>query len=421
VNYKPHPWEIILAQPVLQPGDAVPDVAIVGAGPVGLSAALACHALKLRTVIVESESETRVRPGSRALFLHREPLTELATYEPGIDDQILDAGMLWAGRRYYFRNREFYRRSFAPETSKAHGTSLSQADTERILMRAVRAHGIPILWDTTVTGVHVDDDGVALVTDRGPDVRARYAIACDGARSVVRKALGINMSGENLDSRWVIVDVGEVEGGALTPELYFHYEHPALDGLNILILPFRGGWRIDVQCKTQADLDRMSTPEGVRQWLPKVMDPRYAEDIRWISTYRFNKLAAERFTDEKRRVLLAGEAGHLFPPFGGRGLNSGIIDATHAARAIANALVAPSPAAARAVIDEVAADRADAAIFNMEAAAIGVRIMAPNSLWTRLKREAAVAVMPWSKRARYWLSLGPNGIVGGRPGKAGIY
>jgi 3-(3-hydroxy-phenyl)propionate hydroxylase len=405
----------------LDSGDAVADVAIVGAGPVGLSAALACRGLGLRTTIVESESESRTRPGSRALFLHREPLTELAKYEPGIDEQILDAGMLWAGRRYYFREREFYRRSFPPETSKAHGTSLSQADTERILLCAVRARGIPIQWDTTVTGLRVDDDGVALTTNAGADVRARYAIACDGARSVVRKALGINMIGENLDSRWVIVDVGETEVGAPTPELSFHYEHPALDGLNVLMLPFRGGWRIDVQCKTQADVERMSTPEGVRQWLPKIMDARYAEDIRWISTYRFNKLAAERFTDEKRRVLLAGEAGHLFPPFGGRGLNSGIIDATHAACAIAGALVASDSAAARAIIDDVATDRADAAIFNMEAAAIGVRIMAPDSLWTKLKREAAVAVMPWSKRARYWLSLGPNGIVGGRPGKAGIY
>jgi 3-(3-hydroxy-phenyl)propionate hydroxylase len=402
-------------------GDPVPDVAVIGAGPVGLTAALACHGLGLRTLIVEAESEGRVRPGSRAIFLHREPLSELATFEPGIDEQILDAGMLWAGRRYYFRGREFYRRTFPPETSKAHGTSLSQADTERILMRAARARGIRFLWDTTVSGVRVDDDGVTLATDSGIEVRARYVIACDGARSVARKALGITMAGENLDSRWVIVDVGDIESGALPPELVFHYEHPAMNGLNVLLLPFRGGWRVDVQCKTQADIDRMGSPDGVREWIPKIMDARYADRIQWISTYRFYKLAAERFTDEKRRVLLAGEAAHLFPPFGGRGLNSGIVDATHAARAIAQALVAPSPAAARALIDEVATDRADAAIFNMEAAAIGVRIMAPDSLWTKLQREAAVAIMPWSKRARYWLSLGPNGIVGGRPGKAGIY
>jgi 3-(3-hydroxy-phenyl)propionate hydroxylase len=262
---------------------------------------------------------------------------------------------------------------------------------------------------------------VAFGTASGLTIRGRYAIACDGARSVTRKALGIEMDGENIDSRWVIVDVGDIDENALPPELVFHYEHPNLGGLNVLLIPFKGGWRIDIQCKTQADLERMGTEAGVREWIPKVMDRRYADRIRWISTYRFNKLAAQRFTDEKRRILLAGESAHLFPPFGGRGLNSGIIDATRAAGAIAQALVAPTPAAANALIDEVANDRRDAARFNMEAAAIGVRIMAPVSLWEKLKREAAVAVMPWSRKARYWLSLGPNGTVGGRPGKAGIY
>jgi 3-(3-hydroxy-phenyl)propionate hydroxylase len=389
----------------------VADVIVVGAGPVGLSAALACRALGLRTIVVEAESVDRARPGSRALFLHAEPLSELAKCVPGIDREILDVGMLWSGRRYYFSGKEFYRRTFPPETGKTHGTSLSQAETERILMRAARSRDIDFRWDTMVTDVRVDDESVAVETAGGQTIRGRYLIACDGARSATRKALGIAMDGENLDSRWVIVDVGDIDHGSLPPELVFH----------VLLVPFKGGWRIDVQCKTQADLERMGTEAGVREWIPKIMDARYADQIRWISTYRFNKLAAERFTDDNRRVLLAGEAAHLFPPFGGRGLNSGIIDATRSARAIAQALVASSPSAAREIIDEVANDRRDAARFNMEAAAIGVRIMAPNSIWTKVKRRAAVAALPWSRRARYWLSLGPNGTVGGRPGKAGIY
>jgi 3-(3-hydroxy-phenyl)propionate hydroxylase len=399
----------------------VADVIIVGAGPVGLTAALACWSHGLRTIVLEAESADRVRPGSRALFLHTEPLSELAKCVPGIDHEIIDAGMLWSGRRYYFAGKEFYRRTFPPETGKTHGTSLSQAETERILMRAARSRDVDFRWDTSVADVRVDDEFVTVETAAGHTIRGRYLIACDGARSATRKALGITMDGENLDSRWVIVDVGDIDNSTLAPELVFHYEHPALNGLNVLLVPFKGGWRIDVQCKTQADLERMGTEAGVREWIPKIMDARYANEIRWISTYRFNKLAAQCFTDDKRRVLLAGEAAHLFPPFGGRGLNSGIIDATRSARAIAQALAAPSASDARTIIDEVANDRRDAARFNMEAAAIGVRIMAPNSTWTKVKRRAAVAVMPWSRRARYWLSLGPNGTVGGRPGKAGIY
>jgi 3-(3-hydroxy-phenyl)propionate hydroxylase len=415
------PWDDktgILASTLPDSVDDIPDVAVVGAGPVGLTAAIAARARGLRTIVIEAESENRTRPGSRALFLHTEPLAELAKHAPGIDTKIYDAGMLWGGRRYFFRGKEFYRRTFPPASSRAHGSSLSQVETERILIDEVRAQRIPIRWNTSVTGVHVDDGGVTLETDANTTIRARYVIGCDGARSAIRKAVGIAMAGENLDSRWVIVDVGEIEKNALPPEMLFHYEHPALDGLNVLIIPFKGGWRIDVQCKTQADVDKLGSPEGVRAWIPRIMDAGYADTIRWISTYRFNKLTAERFTDDSRRVILAGEAAHLFPPFGGRGLNSGIMDAVGAVDAISRALVATTPAEAKAIIDEVATDRRDAARFNMEASAIGVRIMSPKTLAEKAKRRAAVAIMPWSKRARYWMSLGPNGTVGGRPGKA---
>jgi 3-(3-hydroxy-phenyl)propionate hydroxylase len=399
--------------------DDIADVAIVGAGPVGLTAAIAARAHGLRTIVIEAESEDRIRPGSRALFLHSAPLANLAKHAPGIDTKIYDAGMLWGGRRYFFRGKEFYRRTFSPESSRAHGSSLSQVETERILMDAVcEQSGEPILWNTSVTNLHVDDDGATLETNAGTSIRARYVIGCDGARSAIRKAVGIAMAGENLDSRWVIVDVGEIEKNALPPEMLFHYDHPGLDGLNVLIIPFKGGWRIDVQCKTQADVDKLGSPEGVRAWIPRIMDAGYADTIRWISTYRFNKLTAERFTDDSRRVIIAGEAAHLFPPFGGRGLNSGIMDAIGAVDAISRALVAKTPAEAHAIVDEVAIDRREAARFNMEASAIGVRIMSPKSFTEKLKRRAAIAIMPWSKRARYWMSLGPNGTVGGRPGKA---
>ena len=59
----------------------------------------------------------------------------------------------------------------------------------------------------------------------------------------------------------------------------------------------------------------------------KVIDPKYAEQITWISTYTFYQVVADSFTDENRRIILAGEAAHLFAPFGARGLNSGVPDA----------------------------------------------------------------------------------------------
>ena len=129
-------------------------------------------------------------------------------------------------------------------------------------------------------------------------------------------------------------------------ERVFHYEHPAVDRRNVLLVPFAGGWRVDLQCREEDDPDEFSSPAGVRRWLPRVVDPRCADDVRWVSTYRFLQVLADRFTDEHHRVLLVGEAAHLFAPFGARGMNSGIADAASAAEAVATAWLRDGPSGA---------------------------------------------------------------------------
>ena len=109
----------------------------------------------------------------------------------------------------------------------------------------------------------------------------------------------------------------------------------------MLQVPFAGHWRVDLQCHAHDDPDAFSGPDGVRRWLPLVMPARYAERVTWVSTYVFRQAVADRFTDPARRVLLVGEAAHVFAPFGARGLNSGIPDAFIAARAVRAALCAP--------------------------------------------------------------------------------
>lgn len=76
-----------------------------------------------------------------------------------------------------------------------------------------------------------------------------------------------------------------------------------------MLVPFDGGWRIDLQLFDD-DPTEYSGTEGVRRWLPKVMDAKYADRITWVSTYQFLQVVAEDFTD--RRVVLVGEAAHLF-------------------------------------------------------------------------------------------------------------
>jgi 3-(3-hydroxy-phenyl)propionate hydroxylase len=123
----------------------------------------------------------------------------------------------------------------------------------------------------------------------------------------------------------------------------------------------------------------------------------------------------------RRRVLLVGEAAHLFSPFGARGMNSGFADAAAAADAIAAAMSSPLPEAARAAIERFAAVRHDAAEFNRAAARSALAHMEATDPRIRVKRRVAAALAPRFERAGRWLDEAPYGPRGGRRGRQGRY
>lgn len=89
-------------------------VVVVGAGPVGLSAALALRAHGLPVLLLEADPEDRERPGSRALFVHRETLGLLDGMQPGLAAEITSYGRTWQTKRTLYRGREVYSRTFRP-------------------------------------------------------------------------------------------------------------------------------------------------------------------------------------------------------------------------------------------------------------------------------------------------------------------
>jgi 3-(3-hydroxy-phenyl)propionate hydroxylase len=155
--------------------------------------------------------------------------------------------------------------------------------------------------------------------------------------------------------------------------------------------------------------------------LVQVLEPRYTDRVLWVSTYRFLQVVAREFTDPERRVLLVGEAAHLFSPFGARGMNSGFADAASAAAAIRAALDSPSERDARAAVERFANDRRGAAEYNRAAARDALAHMQAKDLRTRIKRRIAAALAPHLQRAGQWLDTVPYGPRAGRPGKEGRY
>ncbi|MFI7502373.1 FAD-dependent monooxygenase [Streptomyces sp. NPDC049687] len=386
-------------------------VLIAGAGPAGLSAALALRAAGLPAVVLERRTESSVRPGSRAAYLHGASLRELERLSPGLGHEIAGRGLMWATKRSYWAGQEVYTRTYPPSARDGLPpfTSLPQVITEDLMATACRKHGVEFHWGVEVTSAESTPDGVRLTDASGGEWLADYVIAADGARSVLRTAIGSPLEGPRSQNTFVVVDLDDdPDHNPMPIERVFHYRHPRVGGRNVLTVPFAGGWRVDLNLLVHDDPERYVSPEGLRRWIPRILPEAYGERVRWVSTYRFAQQVAARFTDTHHRVLLTGEASHLFAPFGARGMNSSVPDAVRAVEAAVEALETGGAGATRAVA-RFAEERKEAATYNRACASAALEHMLAHrpSLW--LRQRAAAAVATAGRRAGAWLDSAPYG------------
>ena len=316
-------------------------VLVVGAGPVGMTAALAVRAHGLPVTVLEAEREGRERPGSRAIFLHRESLEHLESIRRGAR-MAAGAQRASSGRP---RRRTTARISCTSgrirlriTTRLPHSTNLSQVEIERVLLDACTAAGITFAWEQHLESCESSSDGVLLRTTSGDEWRSSYVIGADGARSVVRSSAGIDLEGPRIEDAFVIVDVAEDDEHPMLPERVYYYEHPAVGGPQ---RPARAVRRWD-PCRPPAPPRRR--PGAVQR-------PRQSEGVDRTRAPRQLRRSGDLGVDlpvppssgigvhrRASTVCLVGEAAHLFAPFGARGLNSGVPDALVAARSIRAAL-----------------------------------------------------------------------------------
>jgi 3-(3-hydroxy-phenyl)propionate hydroxylase len=400
-----------------------PPVLVVGAGPVGLTSALALRAAGLPVTVLEADPDGRQRPGSRAIFYHRQTLQRWETMSPGLGWRISHAGLVWSTKRTFWGERQVYERTYPPPvlTELPHSTNLAQTQVEQFMFEACVKADVEFVWDASVVEVRADADGVALTTHDGKQRHAEYVIGADGARSAVRQAVGIPLEGSRSTNSFIIVDVREDEDRPLRPERVYYYEHPAVGQRNVLLVPFAGGWRADLQLGAKDEAEDFNQPDAVASWVGRVMPEKYAERITWISTYQFLQVVASSFTDPCQRVLLVGEAAHLFAPFGARGLNSGVPDAVEAAAAIAAAVRCNDREVAARAVDAFGRRRRVAAAYNRDAAGLALAHMQADSFVTRGKRHAAAMAATLGQRAGSWLDSSPYGPRAGARGTEAIY
>jgi 3-(3-hydroxy-phenyl)propionate hydroxylase len=384
----------------------VPPVLVVGAGPVGLTAALALRAQGLPVTLLEAGEGDRLRPGSRAIFYHRQTMEHWEAISPGLGFQVSSAGLVWSTKRTFWGERQVYERTYRPPAPDLlpHAVNLAQVDAERLLLDASKLAGVEFAWGAEVNEVRSDERGVVVTASDGREWRAQFVVAADGARSAVRRSLDINLDGDRSPNSFIIVDVREDGGQPLWPERIYYYEHPAVGYRNVLLVPFAGGWRADLQLRTTDDPGQFNDPDGVASWVAKVLPEKYASQISWVSTYQFLQVIASSFIDQHKRVLLIGEAAHLFAPFGARGLNSGVADAVEAAAAV-RATVDGDVGR----IDDFAQNRRRAAMRNRDAAGLALAHMRAASPAIRWRRRVAARAATIGLQAGSWLDSSPYG------------
>ena len=398
-------------------------VLVAGAGPVGLTAALALRARGLEVTVLEAGPAGRARPGSRAIFYHRQTMEHWEKISPGLGWSVARAGLVCSTKRTFWGERQVFERTYQPPSAAVlpHATHLAQADLEALLYEACQASGVEFAWDQQVTGARADEAGVLVEVAGGRRWRAGYVVAADGSRSVLRDAAGVTMEGGRSESAFVIVDVAEDPQCPLRPERVYYYAHPAAGRRHVLLVPFAGGWRADLMLRQGDDPQAYSDPGQVARFVGQVLPERYAQRVTWVSTYRFLQVVGSSFTDPSHRILLAGEAAHLFAPFGARGLNSGVPDAVCAADAIAAALDADRPADAARAVAGFAGQRRAAALYNRDSAALALTHMRANGLRIRVRRRLAAELARRGGLAGAWLDSSPFGPKAAARGTEEIY
>jgi 3-(3-hydroxy-phenyl)propionate hydroxylase len=365
-------------------------VLIAGGGPVGLSLAalLAHHGVPCLVL----EADASWCEGSRAICLSRRSLEVLGWV--GADRPLTAKGLAWVGGRSFFRNTEVLHFEMPSEPAErfAPMVNIQQYYIEQSAPAAARrAGGVDVRWSSRVSNVRPQATGVDVEfrTDDGciHGVHADWLVACDGGRSTVREQLGLSLEGTQYEGRYVIVDIEQ--DTRRTVERLAWFDPPSNPGSTILMHRQPDNvWRIDYQVADHQDPAEAVKPENV---LPRVQ--AHLDMIGetapwkplWISIYNAKCLTLPQY--RSGRVLFAGDAAHLVPIFGVRGLNSGLDDAGNLAWKLA---LVQQGHAKDALLDSYSSERVLAACENIAFGAKSTEFMAPPHHGFKLLREAAL-------------------------------
>jgi 3-(3-hydroxy-phenyl)propionate hydroxylase len=366
-------------------------VVIVGAGPIGMTAALVLARYGIRSVLLDRKDT--FNDGSRALCIARPTMHILERI--GAVAPFLDKALGWRFGRSYYRGEQIFRLEMPhpPGEKYLPMYNLQQQYIEQYLHDAVAACDlIDMRWQSELTGIDCGNDGASLgIASPAGDYRlhADYVLAADGARSPVRTQLGLRMKGENYEGKYVIADI-RMDHDFPTERRAF-FEPGGNPGGTVLIHKQPENiWRVDYQLREGESEDEALLEANIRARVGAILEDighDKAWELEWWSIYSANTLCLDDY--RHGRVFFIGDAAHIVPIFGVRGLNNGLADADNLGWKLAAVL---NGEADKKLLDSYSPERRGATLDVFANATKSTRFMTPPTRGWRLAREAALSL-----------------------------
>ena len=365
-------------------------IVIIGAGPVGLAAAIDLAQRNIPVVIIDDND--KVSLGSRAICFAKRTL-EICN-RLGIGDKLVDKGIQWNLGKVFFKKRKVYEFNLLAEEGHQCPAfiNLQQYYLEVYLFErldALRREGAPVdIRGKTKVGEIVQGGQLAYLKLETPEghyqISADWVIACDGANSPSRKMLGKDFVGRVFEDNFLIADV-TMEADFPT-ERWFWFDPPFNEGQSALLHKQPDNvWRVDLQLGWDIDRDKESKPENVIPRLKAMLGEDVTFELEWVSIYTFQCRRMERFLHDS--VIFAGDSAHQVSPFGARGANSGIQDVDNLCWKLAEIVNGNAP---ETLLESYNTERVYAADENIVNSTRSTDFITPKSDISRLFRDAVL-------------------------------
>jgi 3-(3-hydroxy-phenyl)propionate hydroxylase len=377
-------------------------VIVVGAGPVGLAAAIDLAQQDIAVLVLDEDDTVSV--GSRAICYAKRALEILDRL--GCGERIVRKGVEWKVGRVFFRDEQVYSFDLLPETGHRRPAfvNLQQYHLEECLVgRLGELSRAEVRWRNKVVAVTAREEDALLrvATPEGEyELSCEWLIACDGSKSPVRSMLGLEAEGQVFRDRFLIADIHMKSD--FPAERWFWFDPPFHSGQSALLHRQADDvWRIDFQLGWDADPDREKQPARILPRVRAMLGDTAEFDIEWASVYTFACRRMQQF--RHGRVLFAGDAAHVVSPFGARGANSGFQDADNLVWKLKLVLDGRAP---ERLLDTYDAERIAAADENLLNSTRATDFITPKSPMSRTFRDAVLALAKHHAFARKLVNSG---------------